>query len=84
MYQVIIARPALKQLKKIPRAYSGKISEIISSLATTPDPKNAKQLTNRIDRSIRVGVYRILYRVDRQKVMVLVIHVGHRKDVYKK
>ena len=82
-YKIVVANSALKSLKKIPKPYQKKITVAISSLATHPDPKQSKQLTHRPDRSLRVGIYRILYRIDKTVVTIYIVKIDHRKNVYK-
>jgi len=49
----------------------------------TPFPPAAKKLRNRSGYRVRVGDYRILYEVDEGTVVILVVMIGHRRDVYR-
>jgi mRNA interferase RelE/StbE len=60
-----------------------RLDEAIGSLATDPRPPGCRKLAGTSDRyRIRVGEYRIVYRVDDGKVTVLVLLIGHRREVY--
>jgi mRNA interferase RelE/StbE len=48
-----------------------------------PRPPGCKKLRNGVDWRIRVGVYRIVYRIEQEQLLVLVIRIGHRKEVYR-
>lgn len=62
-----------------------RIREKIDSLAETPKPPAAKALSGSSKRYVRlrIGDYRIIYRIDRKNLTVLVVKVGHRRDVYR-
>jgi len=84
-YQIIIKERAIKQLSKIPSKFGIKIDELIQSLATEPRPVNCKKLQG-YDNFYRVRFtdYRILYMVDDNRLIIEVIQIGNRKDVYDK
>lgn len=83
-YKIELKSSVKKQLKRIDKSDQKQILVKIYLLAENPFPRNSKSLKGRNDRSMRVGVYRVLYDVQDKKLVVLVLHVGHRKDVYKK
>ena len=56
----------------------------ISDLSSNPRPKGCKKLKNRVAYRIRVGDYRIIYEIYDDKLLIDVIHLGHRKEVYRK
>ena len=84
-YQIIIKERAVKQLSKIPRKFVLKIDELIQSLSLEPRPLNCKKLQG-YDNLYRVRFtdYRVLYMVDDGKLIIEVIQIGNRKDVYDK
>ncbi len=88
MYKVKIAKKAQKEFKKIPKTYKDKISDAIRELATKPTPSGVRKMkgvggaVNRY--RIRVADYRIIYDVDGVEMVILVIKVSHRKQVYRK
>ena len=62
-----------------------RIDRAILSLSDNPTPPNSKHLVGEVASlyRLRVGDYRIIYQVDGGKLVVLVVHVGHLKDVYR-
>ncbi len=83
MYNVRIERKAQKQLAKISEPYYTKIKNAILDLAKDPKPSGCKQLKGRQSYRIRVGQYRIIYEIQQELLLVDVIAVGHRKDIYR-
>ncbi len=83
IYETELSRPAVKALKKLPRHISARIFRKIELLGNNPRPKDAKKLVGLNSYRIRVGDYRVIYDIHDGKLTVLVIGVGHRKDVYR-
>jgi len=83
MYEIEIERSALKSLSKIPIKDRTKLVVTIERLALNPRPIGAKKLTGRDGWRIRVGNYRIIYEIIDNICHILVLDVGHRKDIYK-
>jgi len=81
-YEVEIKKSAQKSLKEIPKKDQLRISGVIDSLAENPLPPKALKLTGRDGYRIRVGKYRVIYTFNNRVFRVLVIHIGHRKNVY--
>ncbi len=85
-YQIQIADKILKKLAKLPKMDKERIVETIDSLVEEPRPGGCKKLKgNRtpIRYRIRAGKYRIVYSVQDKVLLILVVEVGHRKDVYR-
>jgi mRNA interferase RelE/StbE len=82
MYQIKIERKAQKKLAKISVPYYSNIKTAILSLAENPRPTGCKKLKGREAYRIRVSNYRIIYEVVDDALLVLVIDVGHRRDIY--
>ena len=82
-YSIEILRSAKKYLSKIPRQNQDRIISAINSLADTPRPNGCKKLSGRPAWRIRIGSYRVIYEVQDDKLIITVIHIGHRKEVYK-
>jgi mRNA interferase RelE/StbE len=84
-YEVQLKPAAERDLKKIKdKAVLRQIAKAIDGLRTNPRPANVKALQG--DTSIlriRVGDYRILYTIQDGALLVLVIRIGHRRDVYR-
>ena len=83
-YTVIIMREAEKGLRKIHRGDLKRIQEIIFSLAGDPRPQGAEPFRS-IENAyrIRFKVWRIVYRIVEEELVVLVVRAGHRREVYK-
>jgi mRNA interferase RelE/StbE len=82
-YTVEILRAAQTQLAKIAKQDRGRIIAAIRSLANVPRPHGCKKLSGRSAWRIRVGTYRVLYEIHDDRLVVVVITLGHRKDVYR-
>jgi mRNA interferase RelE/StbE len=86
MVYTIEFRPAvLKSLKKFPKRDLVRIKKKVEELATNlPDPNTTKMKGNNTFHKIRSGNYRIIYEIHNDRLVILVVKIGHRKDVYKK
>lgn len=72
-------------LKKINKQYISKIIEAIESLVENPFPVQSKKLKgSESSYRLRVGDYRVIYQVDHVNNAIVIYHVRHRKDVYKR
>ncbi len=78
-------RPAvLKNLKRFPKKDLVRIKKKIAGLSIElPSPNTTKMKGNNPFHRIRSGNYRIIYEIHDDKVIILIVKVGHRKDVYK-
>jgi len=83
MYAVDILRSAQKQLGKINRQDQSRITSAIQALSDTPRPQGCQKLSGRLAWRIRVGSYRIIYEIHDDKLLVLVVTIGHRREVYR-
>ena len=82
-YTVLIERYAQKQIMKLDRKAIPLIKTAIANLADNPRPYGYKKLRGEDAYRIRVGDYRIIYEIDDGKIIVTVVTVGNRKDIYK-
>ncbi len=81
-YTVTILPSALGQLAELPRHEQRKIKERIDRLAADPRPPGVKKLQGESDPfRLRSGNYRIIYSIEDVRLMVLVIRIGHRRNV---
>lgn len=83
MYRVQIANPARKQLLRLDPEARRRVREAIDGLGEAPRPSGAKKVKGSTYWRVRVGNYRIIYRIEDKKLFVLVVKVGHRKEVYR-
>lgn len=82
-FEVELATNALKELKKLERKEQLRISGVLTSLSHNPLPPASAKLKGRDGYRIRVGDYRLIYKVDKTKLIILVIKIGQRADVYR-
>jgi mRNA interferase RelE/StbE len=81
--EVLITKKAAKELDKIPDQLAKNISFHLVALAQNPLPTNSKKLSGENNYRLRIGVYRVIYTIDRLKKTVTVLRVAHRKTVYR-
>ena len=82
MYQLVIDRYAQKQLGKIPPPHFNRIIKAINELANNPRPIGYIKLTGRPGYRIRIGDYRVIYKIEDKILSVFVVDIGDRKDIY--
>ena len=73
----------IKDLRGIPKAEVRRLLKRIEALRDDPRPAGCEKLTGRELYRIRQGVYRVIYSVDDAAVVIEVIKVGHRREVYR-
>ena len=83
-YKIVFRKSVLKDLKRIPKKDVRKIVAAIESLAENPRPLLSKKLSGDEKYRLSSGVYRILYSIEDEMLIVCVVKVRHRKDVYRK
>ena len=82
-YNILIKPSAVKQIENIPRKDRIRIIQKIQGLADTPRPQGCEKLIGESRYRIRQGVYRIVYSVSDRELHIIVVKIGHRRDVYK-
>jgi len=83
-YRIEITASAEKQLGSLPRADRVRVARRIMALSTEPRPPGCRQLSGHEDvYRIRVGVYRVIYSIEDRRILVVVLKIGHRRDVYR-
>ncbi len=82
-YQVQIERRAQKALAGITQPHQNRLIEAIRGLAADPRPPRANKLSGREGWRVRVGAYRIIYEIHDDQLLVLVVGLGHRREVYR-
>ena len=74
-----------RDLRKIDKKYIPRIVDAIESLANNPFPSQSKKLKDSESSfRLRIGDYRIIYQVDSEKKEIIVYHLRHRKDAYRR
>ena len=76
-------RRAQKELSKLPNKAYNRVKEVIIKLSEKPRPIGAKKLIARDGWRIKVGKYRVIFEIDDAQQIVTILHVGHRRDVYR-
>ena len=83
-YEILIKATAAKEIEDVPnRKDRRRIIERIRSLGNDPRPPGCQKLSGQDKYRVRQGVYRIVYSIHDQSLVVQIVKVGHRKDVYR-
>jgi mRNA interferase RelE/StbE len=83
-YRLFIKPSAVKDIEALPlKRDRQRLTERILNLAEDPRPLGSEKLSGQEKYRLRQGRYRILYAIDDQNLLVQVVKVGHRKDVYR-
>ncbi len=83
-YKIEISATAEKQIRKLKKQDQLRVLRTIRNLAQTPYPEGCRNLRGyqNVFR-LREGSYRIIYSVETNRLLVIILKVGHRKDVYR-
>ena len=83
-YRIEVKRSAAKALKKISKPDQIRISSAIDNLSENlPNPDTTKMKGDNPFHKIRVGDYRVIYEIQDDVLLILIIKIGHRKDIYR-
>ena len=82
-YRIEIKKSAVKELHAIPKKDLKKIVSVIASLSDDPRPEGCIKLSDGEKYRVRQGNYRILYSIEDEILVIYIIKIGHRKDVYR-
>lgn len=84
-YKIIVSATAEKSLKRVPKKDLPRLINAIQVLAVDPRPPGCRKLSfeENVYR-IRQGRYRIIYEVDGKEILIRVMKIGHRKDIYRR
>ena len=82
-YQVILSKSVQKELDRLPDDLATRILARLAALETNPRPADVKKLKGRDAWRIRVGDYRVIYEIHDRQLEILVITVGHRREIYR-
>jgi mRNA interferase RelE/StbE len=82
-YKLLFRKSVAKDLRPIPNRDVARILERIEGLQAEPRPPGSEKLSGLERYRIRQGVYRIIYEVAEEYLIVTVVKIGHRKEVYK-
>jgi len=82
MYEIILSDDAIKQLNRLETNVQERIISVLERIRIRPQAY-VKRLVGDPGYSLRVGDYRIIMDIERNNLLILVIKIGHRKNVYK-
>lgn len=82
-YSFEFAKSVRKDLKRIGKRDASRILKSIDKLEANPRPPTSKKLTDRELYRIRVGNYRVVYEIFDLRLVIMVVKIGDRKDVYR-
>jgi mRNA interferase RelE/StbE len=82
-YEVKLLPAARRALRKLPNAVQDRIQPVIDTLADDPRPHGVSKLTGSDLYRVRSGDYRIVYEIHDTVLVVVVVTVGHRSEVYR-
>jgi mRNA interferase RelE/StbE len=83
-YEVVLKPSAARELRKLPKPIRKRIGKKIDELAENPRLPDAKALAGAEGfLRVRAGDYRIIYTVKDRMLIVLVVRIGHRRDIYR-
>lgn len=83
-YRLELKASAAKSLSKLPRTAQLAIAEVLEGLTENPRPPGVTKLTAEEDLyRVRAGDYRVVYAIRDRVLLVLVVRIAHRKDVYR-
>lgn len=83
-YRIEVSATAERQLKKIRREDAIRILRSISLLAGDPRPAGCRKMSGYEDiYRIRTGNYRVIYEIDGQQIVIVILKIGHRREAYR-
>ncbi len=84
MFTIEWKNKAAKQLRKLPRSVQEKIQAFVDSLRENPIPEGIKKMEGfESTYRKRLGTYRVVWKIQNNRLVVLVLKVGHRQGIYK-
>jgi len=82
-YSIYILRRAQRELAQLPKEAYERVRDAIHAFGQNPRPPGCLKLTGRDGWRIRVGDYRVIYEIDDEQRTVTILHIGHRRDIYR-
>ncbi|MGE5550143.1 MAG: type II toxin-antitoxin system RelE family toxin [Bacteroidota bacterium] len=82
-YRLAFKRSVAKDLRGLPRPDVARILKCFEALAEDPRAHGGEKLSGQERYRMRVGIYRIIYEIMDDRLVVVVVKIGHRRDVYK-
>jgi mRNA interferase RelE/StbE len=82
-FQIILPKSVQKELDRLPDEIARRILTRLAALETNPRPVDVKKLKGRDAWRIRVGDYRVIYEIHDRILQIIVVTVGHRREIYR-
>lgn len=82
-YELSILPSALRSLSRLDHPIRKRVATKINALAENPRPQGAMKLVGSEHWRIRIGDYRVVYDIEDAQLIVLVVEVGHRREIYR-
>ena len=82
-YEIVLRKSVRKDLEPIPKRDVQRIIADIAELANNPRPPQSRKLSGSEKYRLRCGVYRVLYEIQDAILIVCIVKVGHRREVYR-
>ena len=82
-YTILILRRAQKELADLQGDAYERVRDAIRELAQNPRPTGYIKLEARAGFRLRIGDYRVIYEIEDEQRIVTILHIGHRRDVYR-
>lgn len=83
-YRLVFKESVARDLRSLPKQDVARILKRIEGLAEEPRPPGSEELSGQERYRVRQGVYRIIYEIVNEELIVLVVKVGHRREVYRR
>ena len=83
LFSIELSATARKSLKKFSDKDQKLVFAVIETLRTNPTPPKALKLRGRDGYRIRIGDLRVIYTIERGKLIVLILNIGHRREIYR-
>jgi mRNA interferase RelE/StbE len=85
VYKIVWKRSALKEFDDLPAGMAGRVLNVIEKLAENPLGSGVKKLAGAENTyRFRTGDYRVVYSIYKNQLVIEILRVGHRKDIYRK
>jgi len=82
-YAVILPKSVQKELDRLPTKLADRVLDHLAALETNPRPADVKKLKGRPAWRIRIGDYRAIYEINDQSRQIILVTVGHRREIYR-
>ncbi len=82
-YELVFKKSVAKDLRDFPNQDVERIMQRIQALAEDPRPAGCEKLSTQERYRIRQGSYRIVYEIEDRRLVVMIVRIGHRRDVYR-